>query len=192
VTPTYDDALSAITGRFEGDALEHCVRVAETAEALAQVYAVDTDRAAIAGLLHDWDRNVSEDALVERAAAYGVPVTDADRTQPYLLHARTGGAAVREALPGTDGAVISAIERHTVGAPDMSPLDMVVYVADMIEPARDYPGADDLREIVGTVDLDTLFARCYEHTLSYLVAGRRRIHPETVAVWNALVDGGRL
>ena len=71
----------------------------------------------------------------------------------------------------------------------MSDLDMVVYLADMIEPDRGFPGVDDLREAVGTVPLPDLFALGYQHSVSHLVSARRRIHPATVAVWNTLVAG---
>ena len=71
----------------------------------------------------------------------------------------------------------------------MTDLDQVVYLADMIEPARDYRGVDELREAVGEVPLSELFALGYRASVMHLVRTRRRIHPETVAVWNSLVAG---
>jgi HD superfamily phosphohydrolase YqeK len=74
-----------------------------------------------------------------------------------------------------------------LGDVEMSDLDRIVYIADMIEPGRDYPGVDDLREAVGSVSLNALFALCYRHTLLYLIEEGRPIHPRTVDIWNALV-----
>ena len=184
---TYEQAHDAIAARLGETALAHCERVAETAGALALVYSVDVESARLAGLLHDWDRERSGDELLAAAEAARIPSPAETRTSPYLLHAHTGAQAVAEALPGIDGAVLAAIAAHTVGSPTMSDLDKVVWLADMLEPARDFDGVDDLREVVGTLSLDELFARAYQHSVAHLVATRRPIHPETVAVWNAMV-----
>jgi HD superfamily phosphohydrolase YqeK len=80
--------------------------------------------------------------------------------------------------------VISSIERHTSGAEDMSDLDMIVYVADAIEPSRDFPTVDDLRKLVGKVSLEELFFAVFRGTFMGLLDGRRLVHPGTEKVWN--------
>jgi predicted HD superfamily hydrolase involved in NAD metabolism len=187
---TFEQAEEMVSERLGKKAAAHSRRVAEQAETLASAYGVDTAAACLAGLLHDWDRQRSDSELLEAADASGIVVTDADAVQPHLLHARTGAEAVRAQLPQLPEAVFSAISRHTVGSADMSELDMVIYIADMIEPGRDYPGVDELREGVGQVSLGELFARCYQQSMLHLVSARKRIHPDTVAVWNHLVAGG--
>jgi predicted HD superfamily hydrolase involved in NAD metabolism len=186
---TYANALAVVEARLGGKAAKHCKRVAATAAALAVVYGVDADAAQLAGLLHDWDRETSAEGLLGEARRLGLEVSEADAAVPYLLHARTGAQSAREALPGLPEAVVQAIARHTVGSPDMTPLDMVVYLADMIEPHRDFPGVDALRDAVGAVTLPELFARGYQRSVQHLVEARKRIHPDTVAVWNSLVAG---
>ena len=71
----------------------------------------------------------------------------------------------------------------------MTELDQVVYIADMIEPTRDYPGIEELRDAVGEASLAELFALGYQQGFMHLVRERRRIHPDTLDVWNALVAG---
>ena len=188
---SYDDAVVALRARLGEKALGHSLRVADTAAGLAATYDVDVDRARLAGLLHDWDRERSADELMDSARDAGVTITPADEAVPYLLHARTGAASLAEAMPGLDQAVVRAVALHTVGAPDMTALDMVVYVADMIEPARDFPGVLALRDAVGVASLRELFVLAYRRSLLHLVESGRRIHPDTVAVWNSLVAGGR-
>jgi predicted HD superfamily hydrolase involved in NAD metabolism len=146
--------------------------------------------ARVAGALHDWDRERSGDELVAAAGEAGLSVSASDRAVPYLLHARTAAHGLVDAFPGIPGEIVTAVERHTVGAADMSPLDMVVYLADMIEPARSYKGVQALRDRVGVVTLPELFALGYQHSVEHLVKTRRLIHPDTVAVWNSLVAGG--
>lgn len=187
----YEDALAAVEARLGHKAAKHCRRVAATAAALAVTYGADADAARLAGVLHDWDRETSPDELLGEAKRAGLPISDADEANPHLLHARTGALAAREALAGLPAPVVQAISRHTIGAPDMTPLDMVVYLADMIEPHRDFPGVQELRDAVGRVSLAELFALGYQQSMRHLVDARKRIHPETVAVWNELVAGER-
>lgn len=187
---TYDRASQALRSRLGDASFAHSERVATTAADLAVAYGVDSDQARLAGLLHDWDRELSAEELTAAANASGIEVTPADESLPYLLHARTAVASLEQALPGLAPEVVRAVARHTMGAPDMTELDMVVYLADMIEPGRTFPGVQALRDAVGSVTLRELFALGYQHSLAHLVSARRYIHPLTVAVWNEHVVGG--
>jgi predicted HD superfamily hydrolase involved in NAD metabolism len=154
---------------------------------LATIYGVDTEAAGVAGLLHDWDREATRDELLGSALAAELPIVEAEEVHPKLLHARTAAAALQRDFPDLPAEVVDAVARHTVGEAEMTALDKVVYVADMVEPARDFEGVDDLREAVGTLGLDELFALAYQQSVGYLVKERKVIHPDTVEVWNAHV-----
>lgn len=181
------EAHDALRARLSADTLGHCERVAETAARIAASYGVDVALARLAGLLHDWSKEQGGAELVSIARRRNVPLTDADLAVPYLLHAPVGAAEVRDALPGIDEIVLRAIAAHTCGAPTMSELDMVVYVADAIEPGRTHDGVRALRGAVGPVPLRELFARTYEVSFRHLIDKRRCIHPVTTEVWNALI-----
>jgi predicted HD superfamily hydrolase involved in NAD metabolism len=173
--------------RLSAGAVEHSRRAACTAEDLARAYGVDPAKARLAGLLHDWDRELDQAQLLVRARSMQIPVTPVDEAVPYLLHARVGAADLEAAFPGIDADVLAAVARHTVGSVDMTALDKVAYLADMMEPQRDYPGVDALREAVGAASLDELFSLAYTASLRHIIDGRRHMHPETVAVWNSVV-----
>jgi len=187
----YEDAERAVKARLGESAAAHSLRTAETAASLARTYGVDEDKARLGGLLHDWDRERKKRDLVGLARELGVEVTEADEAAPKLLHARTGAVGAARALPGLPDDVVQAISRHTVGAADMTDLDKVVYLADMMEPARDFPGVTELRAAAGVLTLDKLFALGYQQSICHLVTARKRLHPDTVAVWNAIVAGER-
>lgn len=187
VAQTYAAAERALSERLSADAFAHCVRTAETAAGLALEYGADVDLARLAGLLHDWDREIPKRELVAAAMERGMHVTDVEHASPKLLHARTGAAAVREEFPHLPEEVYSAVEKHTVGAPSMSDVDRIVYLADMIEPGREWPGVVELRDSVGAVTLAELFFRGYAASLHSLITRRKRLHPDTVGVWNGLV-----
>lgn len=175
--------------RLSASAYAHSVRTADTAEKIARQYDVDPDAARLAAMLHDWDRELGDERLIEAALAAGLEVTAEDRRVPYLLHARTAAAHVSEQFPGLEPQVVAAVARHTVGAEEMTPLDMVVFLADMLEPSRDWEGIAELRAMVGSEPLERLFAKAYQRSVAHLVAGSRVIHSQTVMVWNAHVAG---
>jgi len=187
--PSYEAAERALAARLGERSLVHSRAVAGEAARIAEHCGVDREAARIAGLLHDWDRELSDAEVTAAAARRGSEALGetVEGMAPKLLHAWTGAAAIREAFPGIDDAVVHAVARHTVGDVDMMPLDKVVYVADMTEPGRGYPGVEELRAAVGEVDLDELFARAYTASVDHLVRKRKPIHPDTVRVWNAHV-----
>jgi predicted HD superfamily hydrolase involved in NAD metabolism len=171
--------------------LLHSFGVADTAASMAEQYGVDVNRARIAGLLHDWDKNLSDEQLCERAREFGIEMISPLEDLPALLHAQTGAAAVKREFPELDDEVIQAIARHTSAAPDMTDLDMIIYVADMIEPLRSQGNLMPLRTIVGKVPLETLFLKSFEMTMQHLIHRHRLIHPASLEVWNAYVTRER-
>lgn len=164
----------------------HIDGVAETAEGIANLYGLDADRARLAGLLHDWDKGLDDERIRQRVFAVGAEVDPwVFDHMPWLLHGPTAAAALGQAFPGIPADVLSAIERHTAGAVDMSSLDMCIYVADAIEPGRTWPGVESVRAVVGKVSLEELFFETLRRTFAYLVESGRMCHPITVEVWNA-------
>jgi len=179
----------ALAERLSDRSLSHCDRVADLAAEIAVVYDVDVEEAHLAGLLHDWSRDTSPDELLEMASEIGVTITAEDEILPYLLHAKVASAELGAQYPEIPVSVLHAVETHTCGADVMSSLDKAVYVADMIEPNRTFPGVQELRKAVGTCSLDELFRRAYTYSLLHLIERRRHIHPDTVSAWNSHVAG---
>lgn len=190
MTIDVDPIERALATRLSDAAFAHSVRTGITAAELAEVYSADVEIAWLGGLLHDWDREATSDELVKSARAQG-DVHEVELAQPKLLHARTGAQGVRKAFPNLPAEVYSAVRKHTIGAIEMSDVDKIVYLADMIEPARDWPGVDELRSSVGEISLDQLFFLGYRMSIESLLRRGKRLHPDTVAVWNSLVSGHR-
>jgi predicted HD superfamily hydrolase involved in NAD metabolism len=170
--------------------LLHSIGVADTAASMAEQYGVNVNRARIAGLLHDWDKNLSDEQLVERAREFDIEMVASPEDMAALLHAQTGAAAVKDAFPELGDEVAQAIARHTAAAPDMTRLDMVVYVADLIEPSRSRAELASLRDKVGTLPLEALFFTCLEITMTHLIRSHRVISPSSLEVWNSYASKG--
>lgn len=168
--------------------LKHSLNVAATAGDLALTYGVDEFLARAAGLLHDWDKVVPDDELAARAVQLGIgfdaPVT---RVLP-LLHGPVAARELPDRFPDLPAEVFQALDRHTVGAVDMSPLDMVVFIADGIEPMRNGEDIARLRTLVGEVSLPELFFECLAQGVCYVLQTRRYLYPGTLTVYNAYVE----
>lgn len=188
----FDARVEELRSRVGKRRFEHSLSVAKTAEGLARVYGADEQLARLAGMLHDWDKGYNDDGIRARTEELGLAAELSSYLgMPHLLHGPTAAAALGRAFPGLPAEVLSAIRLHTTGAVGMSALDMIVYTADAIEPGRDYPGIAELRALVGKVTLEELFLSTFQHVLENLVQRRKRIHPDTVTVWNHYVARAR-
>jgi len=125
----------------------HSVRVARCAEILALRHGLDTRKARLAGMLHDLARLYAPQRLIAECEARGMAISPQERAHPTLLHARLGAQLARELFAVEDRDVLSAIEKHTTGADEMSPLDCAVYLADSLEPARNFAERGELWEL---------------------------------------------
>lgn len=163
----------------------HSLGVSDTAGKLAQVYGVDEFDARAAGLVHDWDKILDDEELLARAARLGVRVSGSPVHALPLLHGPVAARELPEVFPELSPAVWQAVARHTVGATDMTPLDMVVFVADAIEPHRKGDYADRLRALVGKVGLTELFFQCFSQGLAYVIQTGRYLYPTAITIYDA-------
>lgn len=164
--------------------LRHVLGVSQTAAELARIYGVDEFEACAAGLLHDWDKVLTPDETLARAAELGVSLDGPADRVVGLLHGPLAARELPALFPELPAAVFQAVDRHTVGAIDMMPLDMVVFIADAIEPGRVGAYADELRAQVGKVTLDELFFSCFSHGITYVVSTGRYLYPTAVDIYN--------
>lgn len=163
----------------------HSVMVAETAEKMAHVYGVDPRVARIAGLLHDWDKALSPKRLRDRIARYHLDIDGPTQiNMPQLLHGPTAAAVLADEFPEFGEEVFQAIERHTVGGLRMTPLDMIVFCADKLEPGNDVQVYRDLYDQIGQIDLRDLFLAVQREGLIYLLRSNRPLNVDAVEVWN--------
>lgn len=113
---------------------------------LAMHWGEDPEKAAVAGILHDITKKESAAQQLILCEKYGIILDNAEKRNPQLLHARTGAALAKE-LFGIPDEVEGAIRWHTTGKPDMTLLEKILYLADYIEPTRDFEGVEKLREL---------------------------------------------
>ena len=114
-----------------------------------------------------------------------------DKQQSFAVaaaaNADIGAVRVRELYGVEDPAISQAIARHTVGGPEMTVLDKIIWYADMIEPGRDFPGVDELRELGRTASLDAMLLAGLSHSIVFVVEKGHLIHPATVLARNEIL-----
>ena len=158
----------------------HTLRVANTAEDLARVHGLDPARARLAALLHDAAREMSSDEFLDLAEDLELPVGEPERESPKLLHGPVAAGLARRELGVEDEGVLAAIRDHTTGRAGMNPLSLVLYVADKIEPARDYPSVENLRRLARR-DLRAAAAESLRRSIAHNEERGRPTHPASIA-----------
>lgn len=168
--------------------LAHSLSVGLTAERLAAIYGVEPYLARVAGILHDWEKVLPARESIARASGLGIELGVELALVEPLLHGMIAARELPERFPELPDDVWQAIDRHTLGNAHMSPLDMVVFVADGIEPLR--RPADAIkrqRKLVGKASLSDLYWECFSDGVSYVIETRRYLYPGTLSIYNDIV-----
>ena len=165
--------------------LTHCLGVERAAIELAQRFGVDTEKAGLAGLLHDYAKKLSDQEFLELIDRYQLD-SDLKNWGNNVWHGMVGIYKIQEDLDLHDSEILRAIEIHTVGAGQMTYLDKIIYVADYIEHNRVFPGVDVAREIA-SLSLDKAVAYETARTVEHLAHQGFPIYPQTLETYNAFV-----
>lgn len=164
---------------LDKDRWEHTKGVAYTACCLAMAHGADMEQAMLAGFLHDCAKCIPNEEKLALCKKYKVDLTDVEKRNPYLIHAKLGAYLAKKDYGVDDPEILHAIRVHTTGAPEMSLLDKILFVADYIEPDRDKARRlGELREKAFR-DLDETLLCILSDTVLYLSQGTREIDPMT-------------
>ena len=157
--------------------VNHVLGCRDTAVKLAGHWGADETDAARAGLLHDVTKALNGQLQLTLCAEYGTMLDEFSTKYPKTLHALTG-SLVAERIFGENPAVVEAICSHTTGKADMNLLEKIIYVADYMEPCRDFPGVEKLRELAFS-DMDAALRLGLEMTLDHLAEQGSEVSPQS-------------
>ena len=158
--------------------IPHVLGTEQEAIRLAERYGADVEKARVAALLHDCTKKLDMPAQLALCGQYGIALDELEQKALKLLHSKTGAAIARDVF-GVDDEVYSAIWYHTTGHADMTTLEKIIYLADYIEPSRDFPGVDTLRKVCYE-DLDKGLLLGLEMTIEEMTAMGNPVHRATV------------
>ena len=151
---------------------EHSFRVAQMACARARSLRIPEDKALLAAALHDCAKYVplSSPLLEDFSCPENVP--------PPVLHQYTGAYLAERHFGIRDREVLDAIRYHTSGRAGMGELEKLVYLSDLLEAGRDFPGVDTLRALFRN-DLDECLFESLRHEVEYLNSTGKEVYPLT-------------
>ena len=172
------EQLEAVVVRLlNPNRVAHVLGCRDTAVELAKHWGADVTDAARAGILHDITKALDGPLQLTLCEAYGKILSDFSRKYPKTLHALTG-SLVAERIFGENEAVVAAICSHTTGKADMNLLEKIIYVADYMEPCRNFPGVEKLRALAYE-DMDAALKLGLEMTLRHLANLGDEVSPES-------------
>lgn len=183
-----DQLQAAVVSLLKPNRVAHVLGCRETAVELAKLYGANVEDAARAALLHDITKALDGPLQLTLCREYGT-ILDAFSTQnPKTLHALTG-SMVAQRIFGENEAVVSAIRCHTTGKPNMNLLEKIIYVADYVEPNRNFPGVEQLRSMAYT-DITAALKLGLTMTVDMLKEQKRQISPESLEALAYLKEDG--
>ncbi|NLK07212.1 MAG: HD domain-containing protein [Firmicutes bacterium] len=166
----------------------HSLRVAAVAGELARIYGAPIKKAKLAGLLHDCGKSTSNNILLNRVLEFGIVMDEVELIQVGLTHGQVSARLAMRDFGVQDEDILAAICYHTTGREGMSLLEKIVYLADYLEPQRNFPGLDELRELAKE-NLTAALVQAMDLTLIHIIERGLVIHPRTVAARNwALIE----
>ena len=171
----------------------HTPGVVDEAERLAVKFGVDKEKARLAALLHDCAKNLDEKtgkSLFELCDDYGVCLDEYAKKEKALVHAFLGAAVAKKDFGVDDEEVLSAIYYHTTGKPDMTPLEKIIYIADMTEQGRTLSQSVEIRRRLEK-DCDEALIYAIACSIKHVADIGSLIHPDSIHAFNYLVCRGR-
>lgn len=164
---------------------EHTLGVAETAKKLAALNGIDEEKAEIAGLAHDVAKNLSKEEMLQIIKENNISLSLVEENNINLWHSIIAPIVARNELKICDEDVLKSLRWHTTGKEDMSVLEKIIYIADMIEPSRDFNGLEEIRKVTFE-NLDKGVYVGLTHTIKFLLDKDLLIDDNTIKARNYL------
>ena len=163
----------------------HSECVMERAVELAKIYNADESKAALAGITHDFAKELSKEDKLKYAEENGLPVDEIERLSPGLLHGKIAADMCKKKY-GFDEEIQGAITYHTTGKENMTLLEKIIFVSDCSGKDRDFPDIEYFRDLCNK-NLDEAVLYCLEYVLKDCIDKTKIIHPNTLKARNYML-----
>lgn len=165
---------------------EHSLRVRDTSVKMAEFYKADREKARLAGLVHDCAKDMSDSELKELVSKHGYQIDEVCKYSSAIMHGLGGSIIAKEVMGIEDEDILNAVTYHTTGRKGMSMLEKIIYLADYIEPMRNFPMVEKLREL-SYKSLDDALLLSFNNTINYVISRGQLLHYDTIAARNYLL-----
>ncbi|HOS69754.1 MAG TPA: bis(5'-nucleosyl)-tetraphosphatase (symmetrical) YqeK [Bacillota bacterium] len=164
----------------------HSINVSKTAKKLAEFYGYDAFKAEIAGLVHDCARDLEKPLQLKYLKEEGIEADELTLSIGELLHGPAAVHICRKVFAIEDEEILSAVRYHTTGKENMSLLEKIIYLSDFIEPARSFPGVEELRGLAFR-NLDKALLLAFNSSILYILSKNGFVHIDTILARNHLL-----
>ena len=182
----YSEYINLLKEKLDDYRFTHSLAVADQAKYLAEKYGCDTEKAYLAGLLHDITKNESNESHLQLFNKFGIILSETEKNSPKLWHAISGAAYINNELKIADNDIISAVRHHTTAKKDMTLLEKIVYIADFTSRDRKYSDVETVRALV-EVSLEKAIIYALKYTINDLIKKNMPVHEDTLKAYNFLV-----
>lgn len=161
----------------------HTLGVYETAVKLAKLNGISLEKAELAALTHDIAKNLDKEEMFKIISKNNIELSKVEKENMNLWHSIIAPIVVKEQLGINDKEILDAVRWHTTGKEDMSILTKIIYIADMIEPGRYFPGVEEIRrETFENLDRGVYLG--LTHSIQFLLGKNLLIDENTIKARN--------
>lgn len=177
--------VNLIKGRMGERRFIHSVNVAKAAVKLAEIYGADTEKAELAGILHDACKEIPKDEMLQIISSGGIILDATEKASSKLWHALAGSVYARQ-LGIDDDDIVNSIKYHTTGRAGMSLLEKIIFTADFISDERDYNGVEIMRKKAYN-NLEDAMLFGLQFTITNLAERKLPIHSNAIDCYNDIL-----
>ena len=167
--------------------LNHSLSVSKCAVSLSEMYKCDKEKAKIAGLVHDCAKYFTNEQIEDCVKRFNIHLDTLEENNIALSHSIVGSYVAKEVFNIKDEEILSAIKYHTTGRKNMSLLEKIIYMADLIEEGRKFPKVEELRNLTFSGKLDEALLLSFDNTVKFVIDNKQLIHPRTVSARNYIL-----
>lgn len=168
--------------------LKHSLNVSKCALKLSEIYKCDKEKAEIAGLVHDCAKYFTDEQIEHCVKKFNIELDPLEENNIALSHSIIGSYVAREVFNIDDEEILNAIKYHTTGRENMSLLEKIIYMADLIEEERKFPKVEELRDLTYGGKLEEALIMSFNNTIKFVIDNNQLIHPRTVKARNYILS----
>ncbi len=177
------DKIAFLEQQLSPKRFRHSCNVARAARQLAQKYGADVEKAYFAGLMHDVCKEMLFVDQKTLMLAGDFAPDEAELQSKKVWHGIAGAYYLQSEFGVTDKDILNAVRFHTVGRANMSLLEEIIYIADMISDDRDYKGVGKMRKLAFENLQDAMFEAIRDSAVAILKKGVM-LPQYTIAAYN--------
>ena len=184
---TIDELRCVSYSMVKAKRLPHIKGTEKAAVELAERWGANPEKLRKAAILHDCTKYVTKEEHLTICQRYGIELDDMERDAEKLLHSKSG-AALAKYVFGQDDEVFTAILYHTTGRGNMSLAEKILYLADYMEPCRNFPEVHEMRRL-SEIDLDQAVLMGVQLSIQEMLDRNRMVHHNTLEAESSLMKG---